>query len=52
MEYIPVKREEKVILPPYWCFREINEMKENSLNYFGSAERFNAITGKDLNYGG
>lgn len=52
MEYIPVKREEKVILTPYWCFREINEMKENSLNYFGSAERFNAITGKDLNYGG
>lgn len=52
MEYVPVKRDEIWVLTPYWCLREIDEDAKESPNYFGSAERFNAITGKDLTYGG
>lgn len=52
MEYIPVKRDEAWVLTPYWCLRQINEESKGSLSYFGNAQRFNAITGKDLTYGG
>lgn len=52
MEYIPVKRDGEWVLTPYWYFRQVNEKAIDSRNYFGSADRFNAITGKDLTYGG
>lgn len=52
MEYIPVKRDRTWILTPYWCFRQVGEKAVNSRSYFGSGDRFNAITGKDLTYGG
>lgn len=52
MEYIPVKRDQDLVLTPYWCFLEVDEEAKDSPNYFGSADRFNSITGKDLTYGG
>ena len=52
MEYIPVKRDEEWVLTPYWYFRQVDEKTTGSRSYFGSANRFNAITGKDLTYGG
>lgn len=52
MEYIPVKRDEEWVLTPYWYFRQVDEKVIGSRSYFGSADRFNAITGKDLTYGG
>lgn len=52
MEYIPVKRDEEWVLTPYWYFRQVNEKTAGARNDFGSANRFNAITGKDLTYGG
>ena len=44
LEYIPVKDETSYVLKPYWCFGF-------SGNYMGG-ERINALTGKDLAYGG
>lgn len=52
MEYIPVKRDEEWVLTPYWYFRQVDETVTGSRNYFGVANRFNAITGEDLTYGG
>lgn len=47
MEYIPVKQGESTVLTPYWCFKNIDESGK-----YASADRINAITGKDLAYGG
>lgn len=44
LEYIPVKDETSYVLKPYWCFR----FSENGMG----GERINALTGKDLAYGG
>lgn len=52
MEYIPVKQGNTLVLTPYWCFKEIDEERQNIPGYLGNGERFNAITGKDLAYGG
>ena len=52
MEYIPIKQDEEVALTPYWCFLKIDKNALDFPNYFGDADRFNSITGKDLAYGG
>lgn len=52
MEYIPIKQDEEVILTPYWCFLKKDKNALDFPNYFGDADRFNSITGKDLAYGG
>ncbi len=52
VEYIPVKQDDELVLTPYWFFRQVNEKVTGSRSDFGSADRFNAITGKDLTYGG
>lgn len=52
LEYIPVKQEQTLVLTPYWCFKGIDEERQNIPGYLGNGERFNAITGKDLAYGG
>ena len=52
MEFIPIKQGTSMILTPYWCFEEINETQAGRPGYLGNANRFNAITGKDLAYGG
>lgn len=52
MEFIPIKQGTSMILTPYWCFEEINETLVGQPGYLGNANRFNAITGKDLAYGG
>lgn len=52
MEYIPIKQDEEVVLTPYWCFLKIDKKALDFPNYFGDADRFNSITGKDLAYGG
>lgn len=49
MEYIPVKQGESTVLTPYWCFRSIDVSAGDD---FPMADRINAITGKDLAYGG
>lgn len=51
MEYIPVKQEQNWVLVPYWCFVSTDEERMDVPSY-GSADRFNAITGEDLAYGG
>lgn len=58
LEYIPVVNEDAVTLTPYWCFVTRRTSEENSdwtgawQSEYANAERFNAITGKDLTYGG
>ncbi len=58
LEYIPVVSEDSVTLTPYWCFVTRRTSEENSDGTgtwrpeYANAERFNAITGKDLAYGG
>lgn len=49
MEYIPVKQGDTTVLTPYWCFRSIDASTGDD---FAMADRINAITGKDLAYGG
>lgn len=49
MEYIPVKQGDSTVLTPYWCFRSIDVSAGDD---FAMADRINAITGKDLAYGG
>ncbi len=44
LEYIPVKDESDYVLKPYWCFA----FDEEGM----AGERINALTGKDLTYGG
>lgn len=57
LEYIPIAVEDSVTLTPYWCFVTRSKW-ENSDGINGwhpkyaNAQRFNAITGKDLTYGG
>ena len=51
MEYIPVMRDQNWALVPYWCFVSTDEELMDVPGY-GSADRFNAITGEDLAYGG
>ena len=51
MEYIPVMRDQNWALVPYWCFVSTEEERMDVPGY-GSADRFNAITGEDLTYGG
>lgn len=58
LEYMPVVKEDSVTLTPYWCFVTRRMLEENSdgagtwQTKYANAERFNAITGKDLAYGG
>lgn len=58
LEYIPIVAEDSVTLTPYWCFVTPNEWVEDSngtsgwYSRYSNAQRFNAITGKDLTYGG
>lgn len=58
LEYMPVVKEDSVTLTPYWCFVTRGMFEENSdgtgtwRSEYANAERFNAITGKDLAYGG
>ncbi len=58
LEYLPVVNEDSVTLTPYWCFVTRRTSEENSdgtgtwHTEYANAERFNAITGKDLAYGG
>lgn len=61
LEYIPQsdnnnqKPDEPVTLTPYWCFRLASfddATGKMDGREFDSAERINAITGKDLAYGG
>lgn len=58
LEYIPIVTEDTAVLTPYWCFA-VRSTREQSGDGSGiwypkyvAAERFNAITGKDLTYGG
>lgn len=51
MEYIPVMRDQNWALVPYWCFVSTDEELMDVPGY-GSADRFNALTGEDLAYGG
>ena len=52
MEYIPINQDGEVTLTPYWCFVAKDKNAAGFPNYFGEADRFNSITGKDLAYGG
>ncbi len=52
MEYIPVKQDQSLVLTPYWCFKDTDDALVGTPGYYGNASRFNAITGKDLAYGG
>ena len=58
LEYIPIVTENSMTLTPYWCFVTPNEWAEDSngasgwYSRYSNAQRFNAITGKDLTYGG
>lgn len=57
LEYIPIATEDSVTLTPYWCFVSRsaweNSDETGSVNpEYANAQRFNAITGKDLTYGG
>lgn len=58
LEYLPVVKEDSVTLTPYWCFVTRRTSEENGdgtgawQSEYANAERFNAITGKDLTYGG
>lgn len=58
LEYIPIVTEDSMVLTPYWCFVTRSMSEENSdgtgiwHQEYAAAERFNAITGKDLTYGG
>ena len=58
LEYIPIVTEDSVTLTPYWCFATLSTPEENPDGTSGehpkyaNAQRFNAITGKDLTYGG
>lgn len=57
LEYIPIATEDSVTLTPYWCFVSRsaweNSDETGGVNpEYGNAQRFNAITGKDLTYGG
>ena len=51
MEYIPVMQNQDWVLVPYWCF--VSTDKElMDVPGFETADRFNALTGEDLAYGG
>lgn len=57
LEYIPIAVEDSVTLTPYWCFVTRSEWENSDeINSwhpkYANAQRFNAITGKDLTYGG
>ena len=57
LEYIPIATEDSVTLTPYWCFVSRsawgNSDETGGVNpEYANAQRFNAITGKDLTYGG
>ena len=57
LEYIPIATEDSVTLTPYWCFVSHsawgNSDETGGVNpEYANAQRFNAITGKDLTYGG
>ncbi len=57
LEYIPIVTEDSTILTPYWCFatQSVWEEDPNVISWhseYANAQRFNAITGKDLTYGG
>ena len=57
LEYIPIATEDSVTLMPYWCFVSRsawgNSDETGGVNpEYANAQRFNAITGKDLTYGG
>ena len=57
LEYIPIATEDSVTLTPYWCFvsRSAWENSDETGGVspeYANAQRFNAITGKDLTYGG
>lgn len=53
LEYIPISNGDSVTMTPYWCFAQIDrELEKTAPGYRGNADRINAITGKDLAYGG
>jgi len=58
LEYIPIVTEDSVTLTPYWCFVTLSMPEETPdgtsrwHSKYANAQRFNAITGKDLTYGG
>lgn len=58
LEYIPIVTEDSVTLTPYWCLATLSTQQENpdstvsGYPKYANAQRFNAITGKDLTYGG
>lgn len=57
LEYIPIATEDSVTLTPYWCFVSRsaweNSDETGGVNpEYANAQHFNAITGKDLTYGG
>lgn len=58
LEYIPIVTEDSVTLTPYWCLATLSTPEENpdstvsGYPKYANAQRFNAITGKDLTYGG
>lgn len=53
MEYIPVMQNENWALVPYWCFvSKAEERLDSPVGDYENADRINAITGKDLAYGG
>lgn len=51
MEYIPVYQNQNWVLVPYWCFVS-NDIELMDVPGYEVADRFNAITGEDLAYGG
>lgn len=49
MEYIPMKQDGSWVMKPYWCFKMVDPTAGDA---FANADRINAITGKDMAYGG
>lgn len=52
LEYIPVKKNDSIMLIPYWCFVSMDPRAVGNPGYWGNADRINAFTGENLAYGG